>query len=201
MPTATDAGPVAPPPTLPFAPTLRPSPTPYIAPTPSGPRLIDIPKLGFSRPIPIVGVPLTENSWDVSQLGHNVGWLDKTTWLEPSWGNTVLVGHVQLDDNNPGPFYFLGDLVVGDEIVILEGDQQHVFEIVDIDTVPPNDIQVTYPSVKPMLTLMTCTNWDRARGVFSDRLVIRAVPIVEEEPVTEVDITPEPTPTTAGPGA
>ncbi len=164
--------------TLPFAPTLRPSPTPYILPTAAGPRRLEVPRLGYSRPIPIVELPYTDGTWDVSTLGHNVGWLELTTWLEPDWGNTVLVGHVQLDDEDPGPFYRLGDLQIGDEVVVMEGDVEYRFQVTDIETVSSTAIEVTHPTREPVLTLVTCTNWDFAQGVFADRLIIRAEPLV-----------------------
>jgi LPXTG-site transpeptidase (sortase) family protein len=162
---------------LPFPPTIRPSPTPYILPTASGPRRLEIPKLNLTRPVPIVELPQEDDTWDVSELGHNVGWLEHTTWLDPTWGNTVIVGHVQLDSDDPGPFYHLGSLVVGDEIIIWEGNDRFVYEVAAIETVHSTAIEVTHPTHDPILTLLTCTNWDFDRGVFADRLIIRAVPI------------------------
>jgi sortase A len=67
--------------------------------------------------------------------------------------------------------------VVGDEIVIWEGDDRFVYEVSETETVHSTAIQVTYPTSDPILTLLTCTNWDFDRGVFADRLIIRAVPI------------------------
>ena len=166
-----------PPENLPFPPTIRPSPTPYILPTASGPRRLEIPKLNLSRPVPIVELPQVDNTWDVSQLGHNVGWLEHTTWLDPTWGNTVIVGHVQLDSEDPGPFYHLGSLAPGDEIVIWEGDDRFVYEVSETEVVHSTAVQITHPTSDPVLTLLTCTNWDFDRGVFADRLIIRAIPI------------------------
>lgn len=163
---------------LPFAPTLRPSPTPYTVNL-SGPIRLDIPRLNYTAPVPIIEVPREDNAWDVSELGHNIGWLDRTTWLEPDWGNTVLVAHVQLDDDDPGPFYFLGDMVEGDEIIVYEGEEEHHFQVVEILTVSATAIEVTHPTRDPILTLMTCTNWDMANGIFADRLIIRAEPVTD----------------------
>ncbi len=162
---------------LPNPPTLRPSPTPYLLPTAAGPRRLHIPRLDFTRPIPIVELPLVDNSWDVSTLGHNIGWLDKTTWLESDWGNTVLVGHVQLNREDPGPFYRLRELEIGDEIMILEGDIEYLYEVTETFSVPATDITVTHPTTDPVLTLLTCTNWDEDNGVFSDRYIVRAEPV------------------------
>jgi hypothetical protein len=140
--------PVAPTP-IDAPPTLRPSPTPYVAPTPSGDRVIEIPKLNFTAPIPIVELPYVEEEWDVSQLGHNVGWLEKTTWMAPTWGNTVLVAHVQLAADDPGPFKNLEDLEVGDEIFVFEGTRRFSFRVVEKTTVNATAVEVTHPRLTP----------------------------------------------------
>ncbi len=170
--------PVAPTP-LNAPPTLRPSATPYIPPTPSGDRRIDIPKLNFTDPIPIVELAYADAAWDVSNLGHSVGWLEKTTWMAPTWGNTVLVAHVQLSNDDPGPFKRLDELEVGDDIFVYDGPYKYAFRVTEVVTVNATAIEVTHPTVDPILTLLTCTNWDFARGVYSDRLVIRAEPILD----------------------
>jgi LPXTG-site transpeptidase (sortase) family protein len=155
-----------------------PTPTPYILPTPAGPRYLLIPKLAdqFRAPIPIVETPLVNRKWDVSGLGYYVGWLQGTTWMDPGWGNTVLAAHVQLGFQNPGPFWGLGDLVPGDEIIVIEGDIQRKFVVKSIRKVDPDDVTVTAPTNSPTLTLITCTEWDNHYGLFSQRMVVQAVP-------------------------
>jgi LPXTG-site transpeptidase (sortase) family protein len=155
-----------------------PTPTPYVLPTPAGPRYLLIPKLAdqFKAPIPIVETPLINRKWDVSGLGYYVGWLQGTTWMDPGWGNTVLAAHVQLGFQNPGPFWGLGDLVPGDEIIVIEGDIQRKFVVKSIRKVDPNDVTVTAPTNSPTLTLITCTEWDNHYGLFSQRMVVQAVP-------------------------
>jgi sortase A len=155
-----------------------PTPTPYVVPTQSDVRYLMIPKLGdqFKVPIPIVELPLVDQQWDVSGLGYYIGWLQGTTWLDPHWGNTVLVAHVQLGFDNPGPFWGLGELQPGDEIVVSEGDQVRHFKVMSTEKVDPSDVSVTAPTAGPMLTLITCTEWDNNYGVFSQRMVVKAVP-------------------------
>jgi LPXTG-site transpeptidase (sortase) family protein len=154
------------------------TPTPYVLPTPAGPRYLLIPKLAdqFKAPIPIVETPLINRKWDVSGLGYYVGWLQGTTWMDPGWGNTVLAAHVQLGFQNPGPFWGLGDLAPGDEIIVIEGDIQRKFVVKSIRKVDPSDVSVTAPTNSPTLTLITCTEWDNHYGLFSQRMVVQAVP-------------------------
>jgi sortase A len=99
--------------------------------------------------------------------------------MDPQWGNTVLAAHVQLGFHNPGPFWGLGTLGPGDEIVVFEGEIERRFVVQSIQTVDPDDWTVTAPTNGPTLTLITCTEWDRNQGVFSQRMVVRAVPMGE----------------------
>lgn len=169
--------------------SFPPTATPYILPTQAGPRRLDIPALNYSIPIPIVELPLINKEWDVSNLGHNIGWLDQTTWFDPGWGNTVLVGHIQLSNAEPGPFEKLDSLEPGDEVLVYEGDLVRKFTVTEIFTVGAAETQATHPTTNPVLTLMTCTNWNDSRGIFSDRLVVRAVPSdeISDEPTPSSD--------------
>lgn len=155
-----------------------PTATPYVVPTRAGVRRLMIPKLDaqFDVPVQIVNVPLKDREWDVSGLGDYVGWLEGTTWMDDHWGNTVLAAHVQLGPEHKGPFWGLRDLVPGDEIIVIEGDFEWVFEVQSVVPVDPDFWQAAAPTNEPTLTLITCTNWDRNYGVFSQRLVVRAVP-------------------------
>ncbi|HLA44128.1 MAG TPA: sortase, partial [Aggregatilineales bacterium] len=153
--------------------------TPYIVPTAAGPRRLDIPVLSYTIPLPIVELPQINGEWDVTNLGHSIGWLDNTTWLDPTWGNTVLVGHIQLSDTDPGPFVNLHRLVPGDEIQVIEGSNVTSFAVTEVFTAAPTDAELTHPTLDPTLTLITCTNWVDARGVFADRLIVRAIPMEE----------------------
>lgn len=161
---------------LPFAITPEPTPTAYNVALNNNVRL-DIPKLDFIRPIPIVELPVVSNTWDVTNLGYNIGWLDQTTWLESDWGNTVLVGHVNLSEEDEGPFYFLFLLEVGDEVVVYEDGEPRTYIVYETTTVAADEMSVTYPTLNPILTLMTCTNWDESRGAFSERRIVRAYPL------------------------
>lgn len=156
-----------------------PTATPYVLPTPAGPRTLLIPKLAdqFPSPIPIVELPIVNRQWDISGLGFYVGWLEGTTWMDPQWGNTVLAAHVQLGARNPGPFWALDQLQPGDEIIVYEGSVERRFTVRSTTKVDPNDWTVTAPTSGPTLTLITCTEWSQAYGVFSQRLVVQAVPM------------------------
>ncbi|NDJ75897.1 MAG: DUF11 domain-containing protein [Chloroflexi bacterium] len=157
-----------------------PSATPYIQPTPDGVRYLEIPKLPEfgQQQIQIQPLPFENGTWDISAMRWAVGWLEGTTWMEEDWGNTVLAAHLQFNFDDPGPFYNLDQLEVGDEIIVREGEYRtYTFMVTEKNTVSPDDWTVTAPTNDPTLTLITCTNWDQSYGVFSERLVVRAIRI------------------------
>ncbi len=52
---------------------------------------LEIPSLGVK--LPVVGVPRSGDSWDVSWLNDQAGWLEGSVF--PTWdGNSVLTAHV-----------------------------------------------------------------------------------------------------------
>lgn len=174
-------------PTSILIPTALPTINPTITPTPAPPftpqyaRELFIPRLGFRASLPIVNIPLRNRTWDVRDLGQQVGFLEGTTWInemdEDLGGNTVLAAHIQITEGVPGPFRDLDLLEVGDSVFVAESGTIYEYTVTAIDVVAPDDIEVTYPTKEPTLTLVTCTAWNEFRGVFAERLVVRATPI------------------------
>ena len=72
-------------------------------------RLV-IPILGLD--MPIVGVPLASEGWDLSWLGSQAGYLEGTAYPTLP-GNTGITAHVYTADGLPGPFVNLGSLSWG----------------------------------------------------------------------------------------
>ena len=137
---------------------------------------LTIPSLGLD--LPIVGVPLTEDGWDVSWLGNAVGWLEGTAF--PTWaGNTVLTAHVWNADNTPGPFVHLKDLRYGDRIEIHAWGQVYVYEVRENKRLPAQSWAARHMLLKhekyDVLTLVTCEGYDPATGDYPFRRMVRAV--------------------------
>jgi LPXTG-site transpeptidase (sortase) family protein len=187
---------LTPAPTLPFVPTFTPFPTRTPLPTvtrmftvtptvvvtatalprlfePVGERSLYIPKLNLPNAVPIVLLPLKGPTWDVSNLGQNIGHLEQTNWLGKT-GNTVLAAHIQLNFREMGPFKDLNKLQVGDKVMLADKGKFYVYEVTGSRTVDPTAVEVTYPTNDPTLTLLTCTVWDAHRGMFAKRLVVTA---------------------------
>lgn len=140
-------------------------------PTPVPRATLFIPKVGLSAPI--ITAYLDGVSWDVSQLGPNVGHLQGTT--EPGQvGNVVLAGHVTLRDGTNGIFATIKTMSIGDQVYVIQGDQEWRYSVVSNRIVQPNDLSVVYPSIDERLTLITCESYDFFTDSYLERVVVVA---------------------------
>ncbi len=136
---------------------------------------LEIPTLGLN--IPIVGVPLIDNKWDVSWLGDQAGWLNGTAFPTHA-GNSVISAHVYDASGNPGPFVNLGTLVWGDQIFIHAFAQEYEYSVQDVLQVVPGAISTVLRHEEyPWLTLITCQGYDETSGSYRTRVVVRAVQV------------------------
>ncbi len=140
---------------------------------------LEVPDLGIQ--IPIVGVPLQEEGWDVTQLWDQAGYLEGTAF--PTWaGNTALSGHVYLSDGTAGPFVHLGELLWGDEVILHAFGQRYVYEVRDVTSVRPDDLSVLRHEEYDWVTLITCQGYDEQQDAYRSRMVVRAVLVEVSKP-------------------
>ncbi len=134
---------------------------------------LEIPKLTLSTPI--VGVPLTQNGWDVSWLDKNAGWLNETAF--PSWaGNSVITAHVWDSYNQPGTFYNLKNLQYGDSIKVHAFGQVYTYEVRQTRRIAPDNFDaVLKHEDKAWLTLVTCEEYRSLFQTYNYRRMVRAV--------------------------
>jgi LPXTG-site transpeptidase (sortase) family protein len=133
---------------------------------------LEIPSLGVE--MPIVGVPLTEEGWDVTWLWDNAGYLNYTAF--PTWsGNTGLTGHVTLPTGLPGPFANLKELRWGDEIVIHAWGLRYSYDIRVVKPVAPGDMSVLDHKEYDWVTLITCSAYSDYLDEYMLRWVAQAV--------------------------
>ena len=135
--------------------------------------LLEIPSLQVS--MPIVGVPLSTDGWDVTWLENNAGWLNGTAF--PTWaGNTVITAHVWDAHNRPGPFAGLKTLRYGDVIKIQAWGQTYQYEVRESRLVSPkNTTAVIKHEELDWVTLVTCEDYNLLFAKYSYRRVVRAV--------------------------
>ncbi len=136
--------------------------------------ILDIPSLGVK--MPIVGVPQSGDSWDVTWLGRSAGYLAGSAF--PTWaGNTVLTAHVWDANNNPGPFANIKNLRYGDQFEIHAWGQTFTYEV------RQNRLWWANKSVSKVfqheeydwVTLLTCEIYNPFNGDYFFRRSVRAV--------------------------
>ncbi|MAT41871.1 MAG: hypothetical protein CL609_05985 [Anaerolineaceae bacterium] len=131
--------------------------------------------------LPIVGVPLATDGWDLTWLSSQVGYLEGTAY--PTWdGNTGLTAHVYNADGTPGPFVNLHLLRWGDKVEVTAFGQVFTYEVRSVERVSPNDLSVLHHEDRSWLTLITCQSFDETKGSYTWRVVVRAV-LVSVEPI------------------
>ncbi|WP_287904565.1 sortase [Chloroflexus sp.] len=175
----TPPAPVAPPaaaphlPALPFTkPEFAVEPPDYLAPqthvqplpkTDPRPQRLRIPAIELDTPVYEVFV--VDGAWQVAEYaaGYHHG-----TALPGTTGNTVLSGHAGL---RGAVFRNLPALKPGDEIVLETGSWQYRYRVRELRNVWPTQVEVMDPTPSPVLTLITCTNWDTQRLIVIADLV------------------------------
>jgi sortase A len=119
------------------------------------PQRLLMPSLGVDTPVKEVFV--VDEAWQVAD--YAAGYHNGTT-LPGNTGNTVLSGHAGL---RGGVFRDLGDLHPGDEVIVETGGWSYTYRVRTLRAVWPTQIEVMNPTTTPVLTLITCTNWDTQR--------------------------------------
>lgn len=135
--------------------------------------------LRFSIPkqnldLPIVGVPLAAQGWDLTWLSNQVGYLEGTAY--PTWnGNTGLTAHVYNADGSPGPFVNLHLLRWGDRVEVSAFGKVYTYEVRSVSRVSANDLSVLNHEDRSWLTLITCQGYNENTEQYTWRVVVKAV--------------------------
>jgi LPXTG-site transpeptidase (sortase) family protein len=132
---------------------------------------IQIPAINMD--VPLVGIPQLDNSWDITWLGDDAGWLNGTAF--PGFdGNSVIVGHVYNANGLPGPMNKLESLKWGDQILVRNGDETLVYAVTSVAYIKPNDPSIFKHSDTSVLTLVTCKGYNEETGHYNWRVVVKA---------------------------
>jgi LPXTG-site transpeptidase (sortase) family protein len=136
-----------------------------------GPVWLYIPKLGVESNI--IGVPQVNGTWDVSWLNNDIGWLEGSAFPTLS-GNSVLTGHYFNSNGSAGPFRYLGQLAVGDQMIVRYYGTSYVYQVRSLQQVDPSKIDIMMKHEdSAWLTLVTCVDY-LADNNFKYRLIVRA---------------------------
>jgi sortase (surface protein transpeptidase) len=145
-----------------------------VAPASAPVRLV-IPAIGVNAQVESLGLDAEGRMATPSRSDH-VGWYSPGT-APGDVGNAVIDGHLDWTDG-PAVFWRLGRLRRGDQLTVVRADgSQARFAVQSAATTPydaSTDALFTR-SGPPALTLVTCAGtWDRQRGTYLQRLVVRA---------------------------
>lgn len=131
-----------------------------VAPEPT--RLV-VPALSLDTPVKQVFI--VDGAWEVAD--YAAGYL-YDTGLPGEAGNTVLAGHAGL---RGAVFRDLGALKPGDDVYLDAAGWRYHYRVRHAKNVWPTQVEVLDPTDTPVVTLITCTNWDTQRLVVVADLV------------------------------
>lgn len=110
---------------------------------------IEIPKIG-------VAMALVEGRGEETMLRG--AWRFPHASTPDKGGNTVIVGHRFLNlPPNPETFYSLDKISQGDTFAVEWNGETYRYRVTETKVVPPTDLSVLEQTVKPTVTLITCT--------------------------------------------
>jgi len=132
------------------------------------PTRVVAPRIGIDTEVVEAGFSL--DAWDVPRFTAAHYW--PVSAFPGTAGNVVIAGHVGYRDTI---FSHLPEIRVGDEIVVHVGKTPHRYVVTEILTLLPHESWVMLPTADETLTLITCV----PIGVYSHRLVVRALPVKE----------------------
>lgn len=121
----------------------------------------------------VKSVPYDGFTWDITGLNGDVAVLETPSGLDTT-NNNVLAGHISLSDASNGPFRYLFMLLPGEQVKTYTEDSMYTYIVRDQDVVDATDIFVMSASDKPVLTLLTCTDWDENAHSYRRRRIVLA---------------------------
>ncbi len=127
---------------------------------PRGMTYQDMNSLSLSIPgngmaLPVMGVPIADDGWNLTWLGSSAGYLSDTAFPTLP-GNTAITGHAYLADGTPGPFVNLHTLRWGNEISLHAWGQRYVYQVRTVQKVTADDMSVLGHKEEDWITLITC---------------------------------------------
>ncbi len=143
-----------------LAPQLLPGSTAAHDPKP---QRLRIPAIGAD--MSVYEVYLIDGEWQVAEYaaGYHHG-----SALPGTIGNSVISGHAGL---RGAVFKDLAQLKPGDSVLIETHGWSYTYRVRSLTSVWPYQVEVMDPTPSPVLTLITCTNWDTQRLIVVADLV------------------------------
>lgn len=148
---------------------------------PTHPRQLIIPTLGISANVLAMGVK-RDMSLDAPTNAWDVGWYQESALPGSGRGALLIDGHINDALSQPGIFYNLNRLRIGDVVQVERGDRQTLtYHVVRVEQKPTAivDMSLLLESVdsnKEGLNLITCGGtYDSKRQTYTHRTLVYAV--------------------------
>ncbi len=155
------------------APTVQavtPTPVPVLQPA-----ILSIPDLDVRATI--VDVPLQDGTWDVDNLGADVGRLAGVGQRPGDPLAMAFAGHMTFPSSRnvvQGAFANLQYAIYGTELFLEINGERLVYEVVEISRVAPDAVDKLVVEDGDSILLVTCTDWDENGRYYANRLLVRA---------------------------
>lgn len=192
------------------SPSASPSPSPSISvspspsPTPTAPVMVAapvkvrIPALDVNTKVLPVGLD-KNRAIEIPEDIRLVGWYDLGVPPGVDRGSAVLVAHRDGREQGRGVFYFLGNLDVGDKIVVTTSAGEELpYKVVARESILKKRLpyeELFAVDGPPRLTLISCGGYyDRNNGGYQDNVVVTAVPLFEPIPTDVIPASGSPSP-------
>ncbi len=177
-PSTTSASPSA-------SPTVEPDPVTVAAPV-----RVSIPALDVNTKVFRVGLDKND-AIEIPEDIRYVGWYELGVPPGVDRGSAVLVAHRDGREQGRGVFYFLGNLDVGDKVVVKTSAGENLkYEVVSRESILKKRLpyeELFAVDGPPRLTLISCGGYyDPNNGGYQDNVVVTAVPMFEPIPVEPV---------------
>ncbi|MBZ0316897.1 MAG: sortase [Anaerolineae bacterium] len=121
----------------------------------------------------VTEIYLTQDGWDVTNLGHKVGYLEGTA-RPGSEQHVILVGHIELRDGTPGVFAKLDELTLGDIVILYTGEREIRYTVTQVFETDANDLNIIAEINNDLLTLITCADYSFLSNTYRTRLIVQA---------------------------
>jgi len=144
------------------------------------PTHVLLPTTGIDASIDAVGVTPT-GAVAIPHDAHRLGWYQYGPTPGDTQGSAVLVGHRDSRTQGAGALYDLGNVGVGDPIIVVRSDGTRLhYRIVERRLYLKKTLPFALLFARtgpPRLTILTCGGpYDRAHGGYQDNLVVTAIP-------------------------
>jgi len=141
------------------------------------PKLLEIPRIKINASVQSVGLN-SKNEMDVPSNDWDVAWYNLGT-KPGKIGSAVIAGHLDNRFGKPAVFWNLGELEIGDDIFVVDGNNNKKrFQVISSEkyetgTAPLEKIFGANDGI--YLNLITCGGvWDRTKDNYSERFVVFA---------------------------